>query len=218
MGIGLAGAGGLIVVPVVTARFWRRTGHGASVMAAVHHLHYYLSFALGAVVLLHIAGFLLLDSLTVEYIKISAPGYMLSGLLASLLLIVLTVTSLFRLQLAIRYPAWRRWHAVLSASTLALMLHHLIGSGYYFDTLWKSAALILIAVVATALSLTHVQRGRGDPDHGEIGKQSIPEAQVGRRTALAMLVLWLLAAALFAIPDDPIPDEEEATCETSACI
>lgn len=217
MGLGLAAAGGLIVLPVVTARFWRRTGHAARYMTAIHHLHRYLSFGLGVAVLVHTAGFLVLDSLTVEYIKISAPGYMLSGLVSGVLLIVLTVTSLFRLQWSIRYPAWRRWHAILSALTLALMLHHLIGAGYYFDTLWKSAGLILAALILTAMSLRGSASERSVHVASPVDADATPEIQVGRRTAFAMLALWLFAAALFAIPNDLETDEEEVACASLSC-
>ena len=217
MGLGLAAAGGLVVLPLVTARFWRRTGHAAKFMTATHHLHRYLSYGLSVAVLVHIAGFLVLDTLTIEYIKLSAPGYMLSGLIASALLIVLTVTSLFRLQWGPRYPAWRLWHAILSALTLALMLHHLIGSGYYFDSAWKSATLILVALIPTALSLQHAPRERSAHEPPSADALSLPEIRVGRRSALTMLAIWLVAAALFAIPNDLETEEEEVACAGSEC-
>ena len=116
-------------------------------------LHTALALVTLGLVSLHIGVFLISDAIVVEYLKLSAPGYMLSGIAATLLVAILAITSFQPLRRRIyrgRGP-FRFFHATLALVTLLLVAHHVLGSGFYTDTLAKQTLFLSAAVAAPIL-------------------------------------------------------------------
>ncbi len=220
MALGFVAAGGIVLLPVLTARLWRIAGHSPPLMTLVHHVHEYLSLALGVLIIAHAAGPIIREPLLVEYIKLTAPAYMLAGLTATLLFAGLLVLSFFRIRLATRYPVWRGWHGVLSAAAIVLMLIHIGGAGYYVDRPWKLWVLAVFALVLTVSGMTGA-RLQGRNPHSDNVLHSATELSSavagGRWMSLGLVCLWMAVAVLFAMEDDSAAEGEAAACEESAC-
>jgi predicted ferric reductase len=99
-----------------------------------------------AIVLLH--G-LLLPIQRPAYLRLLDPARSgiggIAGVLSVIALLVLVVVSVGRKEIALRYEAWRLWHALLAAGALALAQVHVSLVGIYVDVAWKHAALILFS-------------------------------------------------------------------------
>jgi len=126
---------------------------------------------LGYISLLLVAGhigLLLYDQpLLLEHLKISAPLYMLAGLLGAVLLLLLVLSSVT----AVRRRIWRDYHRFralhgwLALACVLLTLWHLAGSQYYLNTPLKLtlAGLCCIGVPGIYLRerlLAHPHRHR----------------------------------------------------------
>lgn len=126
-------------------------------------LHSNIAIAAALLVVMHAAGFLLLDSYTVEYLKLKAPLYMLAGLAGALVIVFLAITSLPRLRRRVfsRYSLFRSRHTVLSIAVLALTVWHVLGADYYLPTWYAKTSFVLIAGGAPLFG--YVTRRRGPP-------------------------------------------------------
>lgn len=99
--------------------------------------------SLGYVALLLVAahvGLLLYDQpLLLQHLKLSAPLYMLAGLAALVLLLVLCISSITALRKRI-WPDYHRFkmiHAALAIGCVALSGWHIIGSSFYLNSSLK---------------------------------------------------------------------------------
>lgn len=143
-------------------------------------LHQALAVVVTALVTLHAAGFLLADPLTLEYLKPTAPVYMLIGVLAYLLLLALTITSFPgpRRSLYRRFQHFRRWHLGLSLGVLGTALWHVLGTDFLYRDSFRAAVLLLVAAALPSFAVLRRRRG--------------VRLRIGRdRTAT---VRWLVAA------------------------
>lgn len=68
--------------------------------------------------------------------------------MATLALIAIVVTSIWRQQLKIPYEPWRTDHGVLAVITVALGLAHALGVGNYLGLFWKAVIWTGIAITA----------------------------------------------------------------------
>ncbi|TDF80237.1 ferric reductase-like transmembrane domain-containing protein [Pseudomonas sp. H9] len=115
------------------------------------NLHRDLGFAATLLLAVHIGVLLVSEPLVINYLKPSATWPMLSGTLATLLLIFLVPTSLP----SVRQKIWRNhqqfktWHYGLCALMLILMSVHMISAGFYTAEPWK--ALLWTAITAAAI-------------------------------------------------------------------
>lgn len=134
MGLGVAATGALALMPWLSARWWAPQYRSTELSRLVQHLHRRLSYLLLALLFAHVVGLILLEPRVLDYLLPSAPGYMLAGLVALLLLCALVLTARYRARLAWANPGWRRWHAAMSAVSIGLTGWHLWGAAYYFAT------------------------------------------------------------------------------------
>ncbi len=111
-------------------------------------IHRHMGYAALALIVAHAGWILLFEPLVLDYLLPTAPLYMLAGNLAFLLVLLLVFISLSRVRrwLWRDYVLFRRVHAVLACAVLALALLHVCISGFYANTLWKTAALASLCI------------------------------------------------------------------------
>jgi predicted ferric reductase len=62
-------------------------------------------------------------------------------------LVLLTLLSVFRRRIRLRYEAWRITHALLGVAAVVLAHVHINLAGYYTDRVWKEVVLIAVSAV-----------------------------------------------------------------------
>jgi len=191
MALGLAATGALALLPMLSARWWAPRTHAADALRLVQQLHRQLSYWLLALLLAHVVGLVLLETRVIDYLLPTAPGYMLAGLAALLLVSVLIVTSRYRSRLRWANPGWRRWHAAMSLAAIGFTGWHLWGSAYWFATPASLATGAWLLGVPTVLSLAWHRWPPTRLAHAS------PAAPAPRRAAHAGLP-WLLGALMLA--------------------
>lgn len=110
-------------------------------------LHHRISDCGLVLTVAHTAGYLVMQPLTLDYLLPTAPIYMLAGLLALILYVVLTVTSLHgpRRHLFASSRWFQAFHIIVATILLLAVVLHLVGSSLFLNTLWKQATLGLVA-------------------------------------------------------------------------
>lgn len=95
----------------------------------------------------HALGLLLAEPTLLEYLEPGAPLYMIAGVLALLVLLVLTAASYPgpRQRVWRNWPAFRAWHRWLWFGLLLAIAWHVVGAGFYLDT--DAARLLGLAVL-----------------------------------------------------------------------
>lgn len=111
-------------------------------------MHSNLAITVAVLTGLHIMGFLLIDPVTIEYLKLKAPLYMLAGIIGAVLILFLTITSFpnMRQRVYRMFKQFRYLHLVLSISAMGLAAWHVLGTAYYSNTWYKQLLLILIII------------------------------------------------------------------------
>ena len=106
------------------------------------NLHRDLGYLALALVAGHVTLLLVAEPVLLEHLKPSAPLYMLAGLVASVLLLVLVVSSLTGLRKRIwsDYRWFKMLHALLAIACVAFIGWHVAGSRFYLNTAPKLAA------------------------------------------------------------------------------
>jgi hypothetical protein len=135
------------------------------------------------VAVVHVLWFLLGDAAAVEFVKIGAPDYMWLGITGLLLLFILVTVALVpdRLRVHKDYPAFRYWHRVLAAATVACCTYHIVVSNFYLGS-WHQAALFVALAGAASFGRSYWVR---------LGQLSIA-------TPLGYLALCALFSGVFA--------------------
>jgi len=139
--------------------------HGKQKVYPLFKGHFFTRFhrdlGFGAFILtfLHIVILLIQEPLLLEHLKLSAPWYMLSGLLASLLMVILVLSSLVRFRSRIwkdyrRFQWTHKWGAIL---LVMLIGFHIVGSGYYMNSPFK-VILLSAFCLGTLLHYVHEQK------------------------------------------------------------
>ncbi len=214
MGIGLAATGALALLPLLSARWWAAQTRDADRLRVVQGLHRQLSYLLLGLLLAHVLGLVLLEPRVIDYLLPTAPGYMLAGLFALLLVVALVLASSGRVRRRWPNPGWRRWHAAMSALAVALTGWHLWGSAYWVAT--PSALFVAgwLLGVPTLLSLAwHYRppaRLAADAPHPHSARRS-----VGTRLVWSLCVLVVIAVAAFAWR--PAPEQTPAPPHPYPC-
>jgi DMSO/TMAO reductase YedYZ heme-binding membrane subunit len=103
----------------------------------------------------HAIGLALADRVTLEYWKPVAPLYMLAGIGAALLLIVLVATAFPAPRRALfgNRSTFRRAHRYGSLAVIGLAAWHVLGSGFYLDSRLKQIAFVAVAIALPAFAM-----------------------------------------------------------------
>jgi hypothetical protein len=111
-------------------------------------MHSNLAIVVAVLTGLHILGFLLIDPVTFEYLKLKAPLYMLAGITGSVLILFLTITSFPKMRQRVyrMFTRFRYLHLVLSISAMGLSAWHVLGAAYYANAWYKQLLLIMIII------------------------------------------------------------------------
>jgi hypothetical protein len=217
MTLGVVCVGGAALLPLLSARWWARRQRSISVLRVVQRLHRDLAWWLCGFAVLHVGGLLWLEPRTLDYLLLSAPGYMLAGLAALMLLLTLNITSLGVLKRRWPQTVWRGWHAVMSVTALAAMVWHLLGSGYYFADLAGRSVLLWSVAVPSGLAIYwHLI-----PPPAETRRGQIRELAGRRRPAVALAIAFALfvAAVWLAQPiTSSAPAATPYPCPAGRCL
>ncbi len=163
-------------------------------------LHRNLAFLATVVTTAHALGYLILDQTVLEYLKPSAPNYMLLGILAWLLLIATTYTSLPvpRKQTYPDFSSFRGWHRILYLALLSMAAWHTFATDFSLSNHWQVITLLLLLVGAPLIAYLSRRAGAAPP---------VSDAPDGDRQAdlhptfcgFAMLLLSVSFAGLKAV-------------------
>lgn len=132
----------------LTARINRiEASYGVDIILQFHR---YISLVAFTFVLIHPLILFVVQPETLQLLNFfTALWRARMAVLATLALITLVVTSVWRQQLKIPYEPWRTLHGILAVLTVGLGLGHAIGVGNYLGLFWK-------AVLWTAIALTAI--------------------------------------------------------------
>lgn len=215
MALGVLSTAGFALLPLLSARWWVRDGADGPFLRAVQSTHRQLSYVVTLLAVLHIGLLLWLEPRTVEYLLPGAVAPMLAGLAALVCAVFLIVSSLRRQRWHWRYRNWRAWHAALSAALLGLLGWHLIGAGYYFGAPGVVSTLLWLLALPTCMTFWwHFRPASPAPDGGGVRVPVHPG-----RISLAIGLIWLLAAVVFAGGSDRQPPLRDLPlCAVSPCL
>jgi DMSO/TMAO reductase YedYZ heme-binding membrane subunit len=143
--IGFGAAALLIFLHIETGAARSRPAPQAAFHARLHSNVAVLALVL---VVAHVTVLLADDPVTIEYWKLSAPPYMLAGIVALLVMAAIVATG---------YPKPRRWlfatpaqfrrvHGIASMSLTGFVAWHVAGSALYLDTRLKEIVFIVLLV------------------------------------------------------------------------
>jgi hypothetical protein len=169
--------------PAAHAAFYSRLHNNVALLALVF-------------VAVHVVALLVDDATTFEYWKLSAPHYMLAGIVAIVLMTVVTATAYTKPRRALfTTPArFRRVHGIASLVLTLLVAWHIAGSAFYFDTTFK-AALCVIALVV--LPTWWVRRSA---DHPRPASDGVPRSMSdARRETWRLGAVGLSIAVVFSV-------------------
>ncbi|WP_026087293.1 ferric reductase-like transmembrane domain-containing protein [Chlorogloeopsis fritschii PCC 9212] len=131
----------------LTARINRvEASYGIDIILQFHR---YISLVAFAFILIHPLILFIVQPETLQLLNVfTAPWRARMAVTATLALIALVVTTIWRQQLKIPYEPWRTSHGVLAVLTVGLGLGHAIGVGNYLGLFWKAVLWTAIALVA----------------------------------------------------------------------
>lgn len=129
------------------------------------HLHRNLAFLATALATMHALGYLILDATVIEYLLPTAPNYMLLGILAWLLLVITTCSSLPALRQR-TYPgfsSFRNWHRGLYLLLLGLSAWHAFATEFSLSSIWQVSGLSLLLIGAPLFAFLGRRTGSAMP-------------------------------------------------------
>ncbi|MDM9381480.1 ferric reductase-like transmembrane domain-containing protein [Chlorogloeopsis sp. ULAP01] len=131
----------------LTARINRvEASYGIDIILQFHR---YISLVAFAFILIHPLILFIVQPETLQLLNVfTAPWRARMAVAATLALIALVVTTIWRQQLKIPYEPWRTSHGILAVLTVGLGLGHAIGVGNYLGLFWKAILWTAIALVA----------------------------------------------------------------------
>lgn len=141
---------GLVIMAMqfaLTARINRiEASYGIDIILQFHR---YSSLAAFGMLLVHPLILFIAQPETLQLLNIfTAPWRARAAVIATLALMALIVTTLWRQPLGIEYESWRIGHGVLAVLTVGLGLGHALGVGNYLGLFWKAVLWVAIALIA----------------------------------------------------------------------
>jgi len=114
-------------------------------MDNVHHFHRKMGIIAFVFVLMHPITLILVNPEFLSYFdpRINAARAVALSF-STVFLILITVTSLWRLSFGLNYEKWRLVHGILALALIFIGTVHAIQVGHYLDTFWKKALLALL--------------------------------------------------------------------------
>jgi Ferric reductase like transmembrane component/Class III cytochrome C family len=176
-------------------------------LLSLHH-HQLIGWAalIGAV--LHIGGLLLADPTVVEYLKPTAPFYQLAGIAATVLLLVVVLSSLVSVR---RWWASHRGfqatHVSLGLLLVALIAAHVVVTDRYVGGATRRALFVLVTIGAIAMPLRARAPGIARRAVG-MGQQFV----FGRHSKWVVCVVAIAIVAIAGL----VPDGVRATLREPA--
>jgi predicted ferric reductase len=148
--LGLVGLSMLGLQFVLTARFRVVSApYGLDIILQFHRL---ISFIAVGLVIAHIILVVVAVPENVVLLNpLEAPWRARYAQIATVLLLVILVTSLFRKRLGLAYEQWKLVHGLCAVGVIVFGLMHGLGVGHYLSLAWKQALWALMAV--TVLSM-----------------------------------------------------------------
>ena len=159
-------------------------------------LHRNLALVASILTAIHVLGYLLLDRLLIEYLKPTAPLYMLAGLLG-VVGVVGATTSAFptpRRRIFSRFSTFRIWHRWLVAVTVIGSLWHVLGTRFSIWGPLKVSLMVLLTLLLPGAAF--VARRLNSKLMTSVGPDSNAKAD---REAWALSLLLILFATSFAL-------------------
>jgi predicted ferric reductase len=117
-------------------------------MDAVVQFHRWISYVALVLILAHPILLFIENTDTLKSLNVlDAPARARLSVLSVVALLLLMVTSVWRLRLHIKYELWQIIHSVLAVVAVVAALVHAILVGYYLNTDWKIAVWIVYSAV-----------------------------------------------------------------------
>jgi predicted ferric reductase len=145
--LGFIGLAMLALQFALTARINRiESSYGIDIILQFHR---YISLVAFAFILIHPIVLFIVQPETLQLLNfVTAPGRARAAVVATLALILLIVTTIWRKQLGIPYEPWRTSHGAFAVLAVGLGLAHGLGVGNYLGLFWKAILWIAIALCA----------------------------------------------------------------------
>lgn len=222
--VGLLAGAIMIAIPIFSPRVWVAFGGDPRQLRFLLNLHSDLSYCVVFLLSVHIAGLLIIEPLLIEYLKLSAPWSMLAAIVATVALVALLISSIYRANLRLRYRRWRIWHVGLSVVAMSFTAFHIIDAGYYFNNEYKKVVFVVLAAGPSLVAFGVARWHRSAIAQVELDSYgAVPSLVVhqlrsqGIRLVVWLVLLWLCAAAIITIPKAGSRAEQQRQCEISLC-
>ncbi len=167
------------------------------------NLHRDLGYLAALLVTGHVGLLLHAEPMLLEHLKPSAPLYMLAGLLASVLLLVLVVSSVKGLRKRI-WPDYRHFKlllAWLAITCVGLIAWHVAGSRFYLNTGLKLAVGGLAAIGLIGFYLRGRLRGRTGARRDPGNRNTVGYSHLVSYGSVLSLLVIALVLVLLRLPE-----------------
>ncbi len=155
-------------------------------------LHTLIGWAALMAVIVHVGGLVLADHTVVEYLKFTTPLYQLAGIAASILLLVVILSSIASAhRLWATHRGFQATHVILSCLLAALIAVHVITTDRYVGGVLRRA-LLLATTIGAMLMLLRFRR----PRDAAGGASRAHQLVFGRHSTLVLSVVVIIGVAL----------------------
>jgi predicted ferric reductase len=114
----------------------------------VYHFHRQISLVAFVLILAHPIILFIDNPQTLELLNpITAPWRARFAVAATVGLIIIVATSVWRLEVGLPYETWRLIHSILAVLIIILAMLHVIGVSYYVATPWKQGLWIGLGLI-----------------------------------------------------------------------
>ncbi len=145
--LGFIGLAMMVLQFALTARI--RAIEAAYGIDIILQFHRYTSIVAFVLILVHPTILFVTDPDTLQLLNfLEAPWRARAAVIATLALILLIVTAIWRQRLNIPYEPWRLWHGIFAATAVGLGLAHAFGVANYLSLFWKNMLWLLFGLVA----------------------------------------------------------------------
>ena len=164
-------------------------------MAARMAGHRNLAMVCAALACVHAFGLLIADPIVFEYLKPTAPAYMLVGAVGFIALVALTVTSIgaARHRVYASFRHFGHWHTGLAIAVVIMSAWHVLGTGFAIRGGWSVAAFVAITAGVPIYAYVRRRQNKKDPR-----RSSDPGGTGTAPLAASSFLLFLLLAAAYA--------------------